>query len=54
MDDKVKSQGRGDARTPGAKRAGPGEYYFDLTKVNSIMGARPIRACLAAVSRATA
>ena len=26
------------ARTPGAKRAGPGEYYFDLTKVNSIMG----------------
>ncbi|HJZ43606.1 MAG TPA: cupin domain-containing protein [Hyphomicrobiaceae bacterium] len=24
--------------TPGAKRAGPGEYYFDMTKVNSIMG----------------
>ena len=26
------------ARTPGAKRAGPGEHYFDMTKVNSIMG----------------
>jgi quercetin dioxygenase-like cupin family protein len=26
------------ARTPGAKRAGPGEYYFDMTKINSIMG----------------
>ncbi len=26
------------ARTPGAKRAGPGEYLFDLAKVNSIMG----------------
>lgn len=24
--------------TPGAKRARPGEYYFDMTKVNSIMG----------------
>jgi quercetin dioxygenase-like cupin family protein len=26
------------ARTPGAKRAGPGEFYFDMTTVNSIMG----------------
>ena len=26
------------ARTPGAKRAGPGEYLFDLSKVNAIMG----------------
>src|SRR5262249_57652308 len=26
------------ARTPGAKRAAPGEHYFDMTKVNSIMG----------------
>jgi len=26
------------ARTPGAKRAGAGEYLFDLTKVNKIMG----------------
>ena len=26
------------ARTPGAKRAGPGEHLFDLAKVNSIMG----------------
>jgi quercetin dioxygenase-like cupin family protein len=27
-----------EARTPGAKRAGPGEYLFDLHKVNQIMG----------------
>jgi quercetin dioxygenase-like cupin family protein len=27
-----------EARTPGAKRAGPGEYVFDLHKVNQIMG----------------
>ena len=26
------------ARTPGAKRAGAGEYLFDLTKVNKNMG----------------
>ena len=26
------------ARTPGAKRAGPGEYVFDLKKINQIMG----------------
>jgi quercetin dioxygenase-like cupin family protein len=26
------------ARTPGAKRAGPGEYLFDLAKVNQILG----------------
>jgi quercetin dioxygenase-like cupin family protein len=26
------------ARTPGAKRAGPGEYLFDLAHVNTIMG----------------
>ena len=25
-------------RTPGAKRAAPGEYLFDLTKVNHILG----------------
>jgi quercetin dioxygenase-like cupin family protein len=25
-------------RTPGAKRAGPGEYVFDFGKVNQIMG----------------
>ncbi len=31
---------KGDAvvRTPGAKRAGPGEYLFELTKVNRIKG----------------
>lgn len=28
----------GVARTPGAKRAGPGEYLFDLAKVNHILG----------------
>jgi len=26
------------ARTPGAKRAGPGEYVFELAKLNRIMG----------------
>lgn len=26
------------ARTPGAKRAGPGEYYFDIARINEIMG----------------
>lgn len=26
------------ARTPGAKRAGPGEYVFDLANVNHILG----------------
>jgi mannose-6-phosphate isomerase-like protein (cupin superfamily) len=26
------------ARTPGAKRAGPGEFVFDLAKVNHILG----------------
>src|ERR1041385_9091482 len=26
------------ARTPGAKRAGPGEYYFELTQVDKIKG----------------
>jgi quercetin dioxygenase-like cupin family protein len=26
------------ARTPGAKRAGDGEFYFDMGTVNSIMG----------------
>jgi quercetin dioxygenase-like cupin family protein len=26
------------ARTPGAKRAGPGEYVFDMRTVNQIMG----------------
>ena len=27
-----------EARTPGAKRAGPGEHLFDMHKVNQIMG----------------
>jgi quercetin dioxygenase-like cupin family protein len=34
----AKTQDATAARTPGAKRAGPGEYYFDMAKVNSIMG----------------
>jgi quercetin dioxygenase-like cupin family protein len=38
MSDSVKIQATMQARTPGAKRAEPGEYYFDMTKVNSIMG----------------
>ena len=27
-----------EARTPGAKRAGPGEYVFNFQKINQIMG----------------
>jgi hypothetical protein len=27
-------------RTPGAKRAAPGEYVFDLARVNHILGSR--------------
>ena len=27
-----------EAKTPGAKRAGPGEHVFDMQKVNQIMG----------------
>jgi quercetin dioxygenase-like cupin family protein len=26
------------SKTPGAKRAGPGEYFFELAKLNHIMG----------------
>lgn len=26
------------ARTPGARRAGPGEYYFELAKIDKIKG----------------
>jgi quercetin dioxygenase-like cupin family protein len=26
------------ARTPGAKRAGPGEYFFDLAKIGQVKG----------------
>jgi mannose-6-phosphate isomerase-like protein (cupin superfamily) len=32
------SQASAVARTPGATRAGPGEYLFDLAKVNHILG----------------
>ena len=32
------SQAAAVARTPGATRAGPGEYLFDLAKVNHILG----------------
>jgi quercetin dioxygenase-like cupin family protein len=33
----MSTEGAG-ARTPGAKRAGPGEYLFDLDKLNNIKG----------------
>ena len=32
------SQASAVARTPGATRAGPGEYLFDLARVNHILG----------------
>ena len=32
------SQAKAEARTPGAKRAGAGEYLFDMHKVNQIKG----------------
>ncbi len=32
------TSGTAAARTPGAKRAQPGEYYFELTKVDPIKG----------------
>jgi quercetin dioxygenase-like cupin family protein len=34
----MSAQAAAAARTPGAKRAGPGEYVFDLAKVNHIKG----------------
>jgi quercetin dioxygenase-like cupin family protein len=34
----VLSQQAASARTPGAKRAGPGEYYFEMTQVDKIKG----------------
>jgi hypothetical protein len=40
------------ARTPGAKRAGPGEYVFDLASVNHILGGRIIRPRTGRASRA--
>ena len=42
------------ARTPGARRAAPGEYVFDLGTVQKIMVAPPIRLHRAPVSKATA
>jgi hypothetical protein len=42
------------ARTPGAKRAGAGEYLFDLTKVNKIMAGRITRPRTVPASKATA
>ena len=33
----MSSESKG-ARTPGAKRAGPGEYVFDLARINHIKG----------------
>jgi mannose-6-phosphate isomerase-like protein (cupin superfamily) len=37
MDDRV-SDSASSARTLGAKRAGPGEYLFDLANINHILG----------------
>ena len=34
----MKAEAAMEARTPGAKRAGPGEHVFDMHKVNQIMG----------------
>ena len=41
------------ARTPGAKRAGPGEHLFDLAKVNHCWAAPITRPPTAPSSRAT-
>ncbi len=42
------------ARTPGAKRAGAGEYVFDLAEVNHILGGPTIPPPTVPASRATA
>ncbi len=41
------------ARTPGAKRAGPGEHLFEMAKIDPIMGGRTIRPHSVPASRAT-
>ena len=48
------SQQSAAARTPGAKRAGKGEYLFDLGKVNHILGDPTIRPPMAPASRVIA
>lgn len=35
---KAQEQVQAQARTPGAKRAGPGEFFFDFNQVNQILG----------------
>lgn len=40
-------------RTPGAKRAGPGEYVFDLASVNHILGGPDYSTANGSLSRAT-
>ena len=38
MDTNIKASDKMEARTPGAKRANPGEFFFDLKNVNQISG----------------
>jgi quercetin dioxygenase-like cupin family protein len=38
MDTNIKVSDKMEARTPGAKRANPGEFFFDLKNVNQISG----------------
>jgi quercetin dioxygenase-like cupin family protein len=38
MDINIKASDKMEARTPGAKRANPGEFFFDLKNVNQISG----------------
>ena len=35
---KAQEQVQAQARTPGARRAGPGEFFFDFNQVNQILG----------------
>lgn len=38
MNTNIKAEEQVQARTPGAKRAGPGEFFFDFNQVNQILG----------------
>jgi quercetin dioxygenase-like cupin family protein len=38
MNTNIKAEEHAQARTPGAKRAGPGEFFFDFNQVNQILG----------------
>jgi len=45
---------RGAALTPGAKKAGPGEYVFDFKQLGEIMGGPGYSPVFGAASRASA